>query len=133
MTRIWHRLVPACAAAVLLAAGCATTDTFSQLTGHRWLKTELNTYDVIIISVDGTSYIEKPGIPVMIDPGPRAIVVQGLPTAGFAYGQQRTLKLDVQPCTRYWLEAKKTNSLEQDFEARVNYSEPIAGCGVKKQ
>jgi len=131
-------LVPNRAASALAAiglaalAGCATQDGFAYLTGARWHRAELNTFDVQIISVDGTHYVERRNQPVMIDPGPRTIVVQGPPTAGFNYGEQRTLKLDVQPCTRYWLEAKKANALSQDFEPRVNYSEPISGCTPKK-
>jgi hypothetical protein len=112
-----------------LLGGCATPQSFSQLTGYRWLKAELNTYDVIIMSVDDRDYIERRGLPVQIDPGLRSIVVQGPSTAGFTYGEQRRLELFLQPCTRYYLEAKKENSLAQDFEPRVNFSEPIAGCG----
>ena len=41
----------------------------------------------------------------------------------------QALDLDVEPCTRYWFEAKKPSALSQDFEPRVNYQEPIAGCG----
>jgi hypothetical protein len=126
-----HVLAPTLLAASALLAGCATSQTFSQLTGQRWLRAELNTFDVLVISVDGTSFIERPGAPVRLDPGLREIVVQGPSTAGFRFGEQRTLKLDVQPCTRYFLEARKANSLSQDFEPRVNFSEPIAGCGVK--
>jgi hypothetical protein len=126
-----HVLAPTLLAASALLAGCATSQTFSQLTGQRWLRAELNTFDVLVISVDGTSFIERPGAPVRVDPGLREIVVQGPSTAGFRFGEQRTLKLDVQPCTRYFLEARKANSLSRDFEPRVNFSEPIAGCGVK--
>lgn len=126
-----HVLAPTLLAASALLAGCATSQTFSQVTGQRWLRAELNTFDVLVISVDGTSFIERPGAPVRVDPGLREIVVQGPSTAGFRFGEQRTLKLDVQPCTRYFLEARKANSLSQDFEPRVNFSEPIAGCGVR--
>jgi hypothetical protein len=134
MKRIAATALLACAALPLALLGaCATSDSFSQLTGQRWSRTDINTFDVIIISVDGTSYIERPGAPVRVDPGVREIVVQGPATAGFRFGEQRTLKLDVQPCTRYFLEAKKGNSLSQDFEPRVNFTEAIGGCGVKKQ
>ncbi|MFN9806113.1 MAG: hypothetical protein ACK56N_06735, partial [Betaproteobacteria bacterium] len=92
----------------------------------------INTYDVLIISVDGRHEIERGASPVLVEPGLRKIVVQGPPTAGFTYGQQRTLSLDVKPCTRYWLEAKKANALSQDFEPRVNYTEPVSGCAPKQ-
>lgn len=113
-----------------LLAGCATADTFSYIQGQRWNKAELNTFDVTIIRVDDKDYIQRGYEPIRIDPGLRKIVVQGPPTAGFRFGEQRTLTLDVKPCTRYWLEAKKSNALSQDFEPRVNYEEPIPGCGV---
>lgn len=113
-----------------LLAGCATTDTFSYIQGQRWKKAELNTFDVTIIRVDDKDYIQHGYDPIRIEPGLHKIVVQGPPTAGFRFGEQRTLTLDVKPCTRYWLEAKKDNPLSQDFVPRVNYEEPIPGCGV---
>lgn len=115
--------------AALLGA-CATTDTFSYIQGQRWKKAELNTFDVTIIRVDDKDYIQRGDTPIRIDPGLHRIVVQGPPAAGFRFGEQRTLTLDVKPCTRYWLEAKKDNALSQDFEPRVNYEEPIPGCGA---
>jgi hypothetical protein len=121
--------IPAAAAAMVLVGGCATLpEGFAYLQGERWSKVELNTYDVIIISVDDSHYIEDRYKPVIIEPGMHKIVVQGPPVAGFTYGEQRTLTLDVKPCTHYWLEAKKPGPLSQDFEPRVNYEEPLAGC-----
>lgn len=114
----------------VLLAGCATADTFSYIQGQRWSKAELNTFDVTIIRVDGEDTIQRGTTPIRIDPGLHRIVVQGPPAAGFRFGEQRTLTLEVKPCTRYWLEAKKHNSLSQDFEPRVNYQEPIPGCGA---
>jgi len=120
--------LPILLAAALAVAGCAAVkEPFSQLDGYRWTRTGLNTFDVTIISVDGEHYIQR-STPIVVTPGPHKIVVQGPATAGFRFGEQRTLELNVEPCTRYWLEAKKMNALSQDFEPRVNYSEPIAGC-----
>jgi hypothetical protein len=127
-----QRILTAVILGAAVLTGCATTQSFSQLTGERWHRSELNTFDVIIISVDDRHYIERRGQPVRIDPGMRTIVVQGPPTGGFRDGEQRSLKLDVQPCTLYHLEARKSNSLAQDFEPRVNHTQPIVGCGVKK-
>jgi len=114
-------------AAVAAIAGCATNQPYAQLDGYRWSKVGLNTFDVTIISVDGEHYVQR-GVPIMITPGQHKIIVQGPPTAGFRYGEQRTLDLNVEPCTRYWLEARKQNSLQQTFEPAVNYQEPISGC-----
>jgi hypothetical protein len=112
---------------VAATVGCATTQPFSQLDGYRWSKVGLNTFDVTIISVDGEHYVQR-GTPILITPGQHKIVVQGPSTAGFRYGEQRTLDLNVEPCTRYWLEARKANALQQDFVPAVNYEEPISGC-----
>jgi hypothetical protein len=38
--------------------------------------------------------------------------------------------VNVEPCTEYWFEARRASQREQDFEPRVNYKEPIAGCGA---
>ena len=124
--------IAAATALVALASACATQAGVSHLTGERWRKAELNTYDVTIISVDGSHYIERRNQPVIIEPGLRKIVVQGPPASGFTYGEQRTLTLDVKPCTRYFLEAKKSGPQSQNFEPRVNFEEPLAGCTPKK-
>jgi hypothetical protein len=124
------RVLPICIAALILAAGCASQAPFSYVQGNRWLKAELDTFDVIILSVDGKDYIQRGDSPLMIDPGMRTIVVQGPMVAGIR-PEERTLTLDAKPCTRYWLEAKKSTRLSQDFEPRINHSEPIGGCSPK--
>ncbi len=115
--------------AAALLAGCASGEPFSYIQGQRWSTVQMNTFDVIVIRVDDKDVVQHGHEPIRIDPGEHQIVVQGPRTAGFPYGEQRTLALDVKPCTRYWLEAKKDNALSQDFVPRVNYTEPIAGCG----
>jgi hypothetical protein len=118
------RLAIAALAAGLAATGCAT-DPFAYVLGGRYFRTPINTYDTILISVDGKSTTQRPAV---VDPGVRTIVVQGLPTAGFNYGEQRTMTVDVKPCVRYWIAARKDSRLSQDFEPYIDYSEPIAGC-----
>lgn len=111
-------------AVIVAVTGCATTP-FSYIDGNRYFKTELHSYSVIVLDVDGRSDTRNP---VMIDPGRHVIRVQGPAASGFRYGETRTLTLDVKACTRYYLKAVKKNSLEQDFEPQVDYVEPIAGC-----
>ena len=118
------KLANAALAAALAATGCAT-DPFAYVQGGRYYRVPIDTYDTILISVDGKSTTQRPAV---VDPGMRTIVVQGFPTAGFQYGEQRTLTVDVKPCVRYWIAARKGNRLSQDFEPYIDYSEPIAGC-----
>jgi hypothetical protein len=109
-------------------AGCSTAEPFSYLDGERWDKVEMNTYDTVILAVDGKSYSYNNRI--RIDPGEHHIVFQTIPAAGFSFSPRKELVLNVEPCTRYWFEAKRVNAAQQDFEPRVNYKEHIPGCGT---
>jgi hypothetical protein len=108
-------------------AACSTAEPFSYLDGERWTRVELDTYDTLILAVDGKSYGYNSRI--RVDPGEHHIVFQTRPAAGFTFSPRKELVLNVEPCTRYYFEAKRMNALQQDFEPRVNYREPIAGCG----
>jgi hypothetical protein len=108
-------------------ASCSTPKQFSYLDGYRWSRAEINTYDTLIVSVDGKSYPYNSAI--RVDPGRHHIVFQTRPAAGFTYSPDKTLDIDIKPCLRYWFEAKRVNSLKQDFEPRVNYTERIVACG----
>jgi hypothetical protein len=117
-------LIPVCTALV----GCTTSKPIAYLNGYRWNKAELNTYDTLIVSVDGKGYIQNNRI--LVDPGPHLIVFQTVPIPGFNVSPEKSLNLNVEPCTRYWFEAKRASEREQDFEPRVNYKEHIVGCSV---
>jgi hypothetical protein len=118
------KLALAALVTALAASGCAT-DSLSYVQGGRYFRAPIDTYDTMLISIDGKSTTQRPAV---IDPGMRMIVVQGFPTAGFSYGEQRALTVDVKPCVRYWIAARKDNRLSQDFEPYIDYSEPISGC-----
>jgi hypothetical protein len=107
--------------------GCATKP-FSYLDSERWSRVEMNTYDTFIVSIDGRSPGHRSRI--VVDPGPHHIVFQTLPAAGFTYSPQKALDMDIDPCVRYWFEARRANRLQQDYEPRVNHTEPIAGCAA---
>lgn len=116
-----------CAASALTA--CSTPQKFSYLDGYRWSRAEINTYDTYIVSVDGKSYTYNSKI--MVDPGRHHIVFQTQAADGLKFSPQVALDIDIKPCTRYWFEAKRTNSLDNNFEPRVNWTIPIQGCGVE--
>ena len=127
-----HRSSISLRAAAAVAAGtlaaCASVGDsyhFSQIYGYRYFRTPIDTYAVSIVSVDGKDNVFKPAL---VDPGLRQITVQGPPGGAGGGGDQRTLALDVAPCTRYYLVAVKQNKLNSDFEVRVDYQEPVSGC-----
>jgi len=116
--------------AVAAVSACAS-EPFSYLNGQRYSRIEMNTYDVLIASVDGTSRPNQRDI--MVSPGTHRIVFQGPPSPASPHGELRSVDIDIAPCTRYWFEARKTNALMRHFEPAINYTEAIAGCHVVAQ
>lgn len=108
-----------------LLAGCASDYRFSQLSGKRYFRVPIDTYAVSIVRVDGKDNTFRPAL---VDPGRRQVTVQGPPGGSGGVGLERTIALDVEPCTRYFLVAVKTNPLAADFTVRVDYREPVGGC-----
>jgi hypothetical protein len=115
--------------AATLLVGCAT-EPFSYLDGRRYFKAQINTYDAAVVSVDGKDYLQNP---VPIEPGMRKITLQAPPVPGFRFGVDRTIELDVEPCKRYYFAAVRKNPLLPEFEPKVDYVEPIAGCDPMKK
>jgi hypothetical protein len=126
--RVGRAAAPVIIACALALPGCATREAFSYLDGDRWSRVEKDTFDTLIVSVDGKYYTYNSRI--RIEPGRHHIVFQTRPAPGFRYSAQKALDLDIEPCTHYWFEAKKANAIASDFEPRVNYKDSIAGCGI---
>ena len=108
-----------------LAACAGLPQPFSQLDGHKYNLTPIDTYSVQIIRVDSRDTLDSP---VFVDPGLRKVTVQGPPGGVHRLGEQRVIDLNVAPCTRYYLVAVKPNRLMSDFTVKVDYQEPIGGC-----
>ena len=106
----------------LVLQGCGTT--YPELLGQRYFVTNLDTYPVLISSVDGKGSLITP---VVVDPGMRRITVQGTP-GGSGVSQLETFMLDVKPCMRYYIVAVKASPLASAFTPRIDYEELLAGC-----
>ena len=128
MQFIASALVVAAFAATGLS-GCATDYHYSQISGRKYHVSEIDTYSISILRVDGRSTILHP---TPVDPGRRMILVQGPPDGVSLEGRQREIAIDVKPCTRYYLVAVKTTRLSSDFDVRVDYEEPVGGCTPPK-
>jgi hypothetical protein len=112
----------ACTVGVLLQ-GCAASP-YPELVGQRYFVTNIDTYPVLISSVDGKSSVT---VPVRVDPGIRRITVQGTP-GGAGVSDLETFTLDVKPCTRYYIVAVKASPLESRFTPRIDFEQALAGC-----
>jgi hypothetical protein len=113
-------------AALAGAAGCTTT--YSQLDGYRWYRAPIDTHPVIVSKVDGRSTALS--APVQVEPGPHQVAVQTYPSPLDPLGTEKTIAIDVKPCTHYYLVAVKPNRLQRDFDIRVDYEEPVPGCSA---
>jgi hypothetical protein len=120
--------MPVVVSCALALSGCATHEPFSYLDGQRWSRVDKDSFDTLIVSVDGKYYTYNSRI--RIEPGRHHIVFQARPAPGFRFSGEKALDLEIEPCMRYWFEARKTSSIAQDFEPRVNYKDSIVGCGT---
>jgi len=114
----WPGLV---ALGVALVQGCATSPATSQLLGERYFVTRIDTYPVLIASVDGSSSTISPRF---VEPGVRRLVLQG-PPGGAGSRAIEPFMLDVKPCTRYYIVAVKANPLDTHFTPRVDFEQPL--------
>ena len=110
-------------AAAMLTAGCGTT--YSQISGSRYYRTNIDTYPVSVVKIDGRGELRNPAY---VEPGIRQVTVQAPPGGGHSYGEQQTITLDVKPCMRYWLVAVKEGPLSSKFTTKVDHEETISGC-----
>src|SRR5436190_17713085 len=127
MTRT-AKLLPAFAIAVMAAllGGCATGYHYSQLDGRRYIQTNIDTYPLQVTAVDGKSTAVTG--PVLVEPGSHQVAVQTFPDKVHRLGIERTLTLDVKPCTHYYLVAVRPTPISSDYSVKVDYEEPVPGC-----
>jgi len=98
--------------------------TWSEVTGERYSKATMHAASAIIKSVDGRHYTTRV---VKLEPGERLLVVQSPDRKGFR-GSDRELKLMIEPCIRYYINAQFKSSVGTEWEPTVAKKEPIAGC-----
>lgn len=121
-------------AAVVTVSGCQTWGpTWSEISGRRFTRVEMNVTPTIIERVDNQgAFATGPGMPVRIEPGQRRIVLQAYPlSAGWAGGMDlEVMMLDAEPCRRYYINARFANPLGPAWTPFIDYVETISGCAV---
>jgi hypothetical protein len=116
----------------LALAGCQSWGpTWSEVTGDRYFRTEVNTSPTIINTIDGTSPLLT-GNPTRIEPGRRTLALTAVPLSqGWKGGTDLAyFDLVAEPCKRYYVAARFENPLGPRFTPYLDYVEPIAGCTV---
>ncbi|MFN9209722.1 MAG: hypothetical protein ACK6C0_08900 [Betaproteobacteria bacterium] len=112
------------ALATLALTGCASSFHGSYIVGERYFKTSIDTFPVIILSIDGTDTLQRR---TLVDPGVRQVGVQAPPVPG-APNETATFTVDVKPCFTYYIVAVRANPIAAAFTPKVDFAEPLAGC-----
>jgi hypothetical protein len=122
------------ASAAVVLAGCQTWGpTWSEVTGQRWNLTNLNTVPTSVQTIDGNSaFGNTPGQPIKATSGEHVIVLAAAPLSpGWTGGTDlETVKINLEPCKRYYLNGVYDNRLGMSWKPFIDYVEPIAGCTV---
>ncbi|WP_137936903.1 hypothetical protein [Chitinivorax sp. B] len=117
--------------ASLLASGCATySNQVSFIHGERYHRAAMHTYLTHLVSIDGEAAMLNQN-PVPIEPGHHVLKLVTAPAAGFRVPETRLLKLKVEPCKRYYIVARKTSSLAQDWTPQIDEVESRPECKDK--
>ncbi len=112
-----------------LLAACETTAPLSYLSGKPDRPLIDHEYPVRIVAVDQTYYFQGP---VSVTPGKHLVTLE-LRHSSSRLPTQKTLALDVQPCTRYYLTAKKISLMESKWEPRIFDTEQVGGCNAEEE
>ena len=124
-----RRMIPLLAAPVLLAGCQSWGPTWSEVTGERFHRTELNRMPTIVERVDGTSSF--PTRPIRVEPGRRVLELQGIPPAAGWRGTLQEFVLEAEPCKRYYVNAQFDNRLMPSrWTPVIDQVETIAGCTI---
>jgi hypothetical protein len=121
-----------CSLLLLTLAGCASAP-LSFIVGEPQTRTDQNLFPVRVVSVDRQIYFGTPNQPVQIAPGPRSLVLEATGGSSAGGSAQRTYVLNVDPCTRYYLVAKRAGQMQFDWDLLVERKEPVAGCDPEEE
>ena len=98
--------------------------TWSEVTGQRYTRTTMNRMPAIVKSIDGDDTTFKS---TKVMPGDRLIRLQSPSRKGFQ-GTDQELRLTVEPCKRYYLNAQFASSVSRDWQPVIDHVEIIPGC-----
>jgi hypothetical protein len=118
---------------IVTLAGCASTAPLSFVEGVPWTRTDSTLYRVRVVSVDGHIEFNGDDKPVMVSPGLRSLVLEAAPGSGARRHVQKTYPLAVEPCTHYYLAARRSSPMDAEWTLVIDRKEPVAGCDPKEE
>lgn len=131
--RTWGRVPTAFMLAALTAlAGCSTAP-LSFIEGTPVTRTDIDLSPVRVVSIDGELQLQSLTQAVGIAPGRRWLVLEAAPTKTSARLVQRSFVFKVEPCTRYFLAARRSNPMASEWDLVIDQREPVAGCNAAEE
>lgn len=121
----------AAALATLLLSACGTAP-LSFLEGRLQpsSRIQFNTYSVRVIAIDGEYSLQNPRV---VGPGLHTLEVNAFPGKGARNIGPKTFTFNVEPCTRYYLAAKRASPMSADWDLAVENKESVGGCDPEKE
>jgi hypothetical protein len=127
------KLAPALLATFVVVAGCASTAPLSYLEGVPSTKTDPTLYPVRVVAIDGHMEFDRPNEPAMVSPGLRQLVLEAAPSEGVHRHIQKSYSLAIQPCTHYFLAARRSSPMQADWDLVVDRKETVSGCDPQEE
>jgi hypothetical protein len=90
----------------------------------------LNHYPVRVVAVDESLQFS---MPVQVAAGKRQLVLEAYPSNSAAKTPQKVIFMDIQPCTRYFLLAKRTSAMRADWELVKTETEAVSACNPEEE
>ena len=102
--------------------------TWSEVSGARYTKVDLNRLPAVIEQIDGSGAFAS--YPIKIEPGRHVMTLQG-PTPQRPGGALLLeYVLVAEPCKRYYINAQFANPVENKWYPVIDYVQDLAGCTV---
>jgi hypothetical protein len=112
--------------ALLLLSSCASYDTPYSLLGATKTKLDVNTFNIGIERVDGSSPMQEP---IKLTPGAHKVEV----SASGLSNAITVVSLDLKPCTQYWIVGERFDPVGNIIKVKVDRTEAIPGCKVTEK
>ncbi|HZQ62706.1 MAG TPA: hypothetical protein VFC24_15235 [Casimicrobiaceae bacterium] len=106
------------------SAGAPPAGAWGEITGERQSHTSANRAATTVKMIDGSAVVERQP---RVRPGMHSVVVHWTPKRGL-HTSDRTLRIDVKPCKRYYVNAQFASPGSTLWQAIVDRIEDIPGC-----
>lgn len=117
--------VPASAALLaLMLSGCSTAP-LSFIEGRPVSRVDPTLQPLTVLAVDGRM---EGGTTASLGPGLRSVLLAAPPSRGMRTGSAKAFAVQVEPCTRYLVAARRQSPMSPDWQLVVQDKEPVAGC-----